>query len=271
MQPASCYSTAMAKKVTVIIPAWDEEHSITGVIESLKSVHCADASIEKIIVVDNNSSDRTAERARNTGAIVLHESERGYGAACLRGMEAAETAEIVLFVDADGSDFPQEWPMLVAPIADGRSDLVIGSRVLGNALPGALLPHQRFGNILATALLALLYRTRFSDLGPFRAIRGSSLREIEMRDRDFGWTVEMQIKALRMGLRCMEVPVSYRPRQAGRSKVAGSLRGSFLAGRKILMLVFREILEIGLLGTTKQILGGEKVLPAAHEEHADTG
>lgn len=193
----------------------------------------------QIIVADNGSRDRTAEIARERGATVVAEAERGYGAACLRAIGAlAEEIEVVVFMDADASDDPAEAVLLLDPIHTGRADLVIGSRTLGNAQPGALLPHQIFGNRLATALIRVCFGHRYTDLGPFRAIRAESLRKLGMRDRNYGWTIEMQIKALRHGLRVMEVPVSYR-RRVGVSKISGNWRASLAAGVKITWTVFR--------------------------------
>jgi glycosyltransferase involved in cell wall biosynthesis len=243
-------------KVIVIIPAWDEEDAIAGVLSELQSAHSEVAVLDRVIVVDNASEDLTAQRAREAGATVVYEKQRGYGAACLRGVSEVEDQSIVLFVDADGSDFPSLWPSLVDPIARGEANFVVGSRTRGKALPGALLPHQRFGNVLATSLLAVLYKTRFTDLGPFRAISSSSLRILEMSDVDFGWTVEMQIKALRHDIACMEVSVGYRPRAAGKSKIAGSLKGSVLAGRKILSLVFAEFAHHGVRKTLRLLCAG---------------
>ena len=168
------------------------------------------------------------------------EPRRGYGGACLSAMLALpEEAEIVVFMDGDGSDDPRDADRLLRPIREGNADLVLGSRVLGRTAPGALLAHQRFGNWLVTRLVGLLLGHRYTDLGPFRAIRADSLRQLGMRDRGYGWTVEMQLQALRRGLRVTEVPVSRRPRFAGHSKVSGSLRGSVAAGCKILWTVAR--------------------------------
>lgn len=244
------------KQVVVLIPAWDEEQAIARVIEGLSQAESTEAVLRRIVVVDNNSSDRTAEVAHAAGAEVYFEPLRGYGSACLRGMRELGDAEIVLFIDADGSDLPTEWPLLVDPVARGEADFVVGSRVLGRAQKGALLPHQKFGNVLATFLLASLYKTRFTDLGPFRAVRRETLEAFQMEDQDFGWTVEMQIKALRLGVRACEAPVTYRPRYAGRSKIAGSLRGSFFAGRKILGLVLAEMLHIGVFLSFRRLISG---------------
>ncbi len=220
--------------ISVIIPALNEEKSLGLVLKALGE------SFHRIIVADNGSRDATAELARMAGATVVKEPRRGYGSACLKGMAALpEDTDIVLFLDGDFSDYPEEWPCLTEPIANGIADLVIGSRVRGKHEKGALLPVARFGNWLSTRLIAWIWGVHFTDLGPFRAIRWKALQELGMRDPDFGWTVEMQIKAAAAGLRCMEVPVSYRKR-VGQSKVSGTVMGSVRAGIKILYLIFRE-------------------------------
>ena len=194
-----------------------------------------------MIVSDNGSTDATADVARRAGATVVSQPERGYGAACLAALATLPPEiEAVVFMQADASEDPAQAAELLAPLFDGRADLVLGSRVLGQAARGALLPHQRFGNWLATTLIRLLYRHRYTDLGPFRAIRVDALRRLNMRDRNYGWTVEMQIKALRQGLRVMEIPVRYGVRAAGENKVSGNLRASVQAGVKILWVVARS-------------------------------
>ena len=197
--------------------------------------------MREIVVADNGSRDGTARVALAAGATVVSEPHRGYGAACLAGLARlrSDPPDAVAFLDADGSDYTSELPRLLEPLAEDRADLVIGSRVRGECEPGALTPVQRFGNQLATALLAVGSAVRFTDLGPFRAIRWAALERLGMRDRDYGWTVEMQARALRARLRCLEVPVSYRRRRAGRSKVAGTLRGVVGAGVKILFTIAR--------------------------------
>lgn len=229
--------------VVAIIPALNEEASIGKVIQALQTPNpSAPYPIAKIIVADNGSSDKTAKVAERAGAMVVREKERGYGAACLRGMAVLpEETTVVLFLDGDFSDHPEEWPSLVLPILENRSDLVIGSRLRGHAEKGALLPVARFGNWLSTTLIRWIWGVAFTDLGPFRAIRYAALKNLGMRDRNFGWTVEMQIKAAAMGLKCLEVPVSYRKR-IGVSKISGTLKGSVKAGIKILYLIFREAL-----------------------------
>lgn len=176
--------------------------------------------------------------------MVVSIPERGYGAACLSALDALpEEITIVVFMQADGSEDSQEAAALVSPILDGRADLVLGSRVLGRAEKGSLLPHQRFGNWLATRLIRLFWGVRFTDLGPFRAIRVDTLRALGMKDRNYGWTVEMQVKAARQGLRTMEIPVRYGLRQAGTNKVSGNLRASVRAGIKILSVIGRAAIE----------------------------
>lgn len=222
-------------RIAVVIPALNEEKSLPLVLAALPKV-------DDVVVVDNGSTDRTAEVARAGGARVVSEPRRGYGSACLAGIAALRDPEIVVFVDADFSDHPDELPGLVAPIVEGRADMVIGSRAIGNREKGALLPQARFGNMLACFLMRVLYGHRYTDLGPFRAIRFESLKTIGMRDRNFGWTVEMQIRALRHGLRVTEVPVSYRKR-VGVSKITGTLSGTIRAGYKILYTIFRHSLS----------------------------
>jgi glycosyltransferase involved in cell wall biosynthesis len=221
--------------VDAVIPALDEERSVGAVLDAIPR-----PPVRRVVVADNGSTDATARIARAHGATVVPEPRRGYGAACLRGLEALadDPPDVVLFLDADGSDDPAQTPALLQPILEGRADLVVGSRVLGESEPGALTPHARFGNWLATRLLALLYGARYTDLGPFRAIRYDALAALGMKDRDFGWTVEMQVKAARRGLRHVEVPVRYR-RRVGRSKISGTVGGSVRAGVKILATVFR--------------------------------
>ena len=224
----------MPARIALLIPALNEEASIGHVLSSLPA-----GLFSQVVVVDNGSTDRTAEVAQAHGASVIREPRRGYGRACLAGLAALDpNSDIVVFMDADASDVPEEAGLLLEPIISGAADLVIGSRVLGRAEPGALAPHQRFGNRLATSLLAWLYGFRYTDLGPFRAIRADRLRQLGMRDCDFGWTVEMQVRALRSGLHVQEVPVSYR-RRIGTSKISGNLRASLAAGWKIIATILR--------------------------------
>jgi len=219
--------------VAVIIPALNEEQAIGQVLAEIPPGAVAD-----VIVVDNGSTDNTAAVARSAGARVVNEARRGYGSACLRGMAELRRPDAVVFLDGDHSDRPAELPSLVEPIAADRADLVIGSRTLGERERGALTPQQIWGNRLACFLLRLIYRYRATDLGPFRAIRYGSLLDLGMSDPDYGWTIEMQIKALKRGLRIEEVPVSYR-RRVGESKISGTLRGTILAGYKIITTIFR--------------------------------
>jgi glycosyltransferase involved in cell wall biosynthesis len=223
-----------ALPIDVVIPAYNEEASLPLVLAALRST-----GVRRVVVADNNSRDRTAQVARDGGAEVVGAARQGYGSACLAGLAHLRSTgppSIVVFVDADYSDHPEELPSLVAPILDGRADLVIGSRVLGRREPGALLPQARAGNAVAALLIRLLYGHRFTDLGPFRAARWSSLERLAMRDPDFGWTAEMQVKALRSGLRVLEVPVSYR-RRVGVSKITGTVSGTMRAGYKILSTI----------------------------------
>lgn len=193
-----------------------------------------------VIVADNGSTDRTVDTARENGATVVSIPEKGYGAACLAAIaKLPPNVDVVVFMQADLSETPEEAEQLLAPIYDGRADLVLGSRTMGQVAAGALLPHQIFGNWLATRMIHLLYGHRYSDLGPFRAIRRESLNRLGMRDRNYGWTIEMQVRALEEGLRVTEVPVSYRVRVAGENKVSGNLRVSIVAGWKIISTVLR--------------------------------
>ncbi|HVT02728.1 MAG TPA: glycosyltransferase family 2 protein [Thermoanaerobaculia bacterium] len=220
--------------ITLIIPALDEETAIGPLLDSVDRT-----LIDEIIVGDNGSRDATAAVARDRGAVVVAVPERGYGAACAGALSLlSPRTDVVVFIDADGSDDVSEMPLLIGPILRGEADLVIGSRVQGRREPGALSSQQRFGNWLAVRLIALLFGFRYSDLGPYRAIRRELLDRIAMKDRRFGWTVEMQIRALQLGSRVAEVPVSYR-RRIGRSKISGTVTGVLLAGYWILATIWR--------------------------------
>ena len=237
----------MSIRAAVIIPALDEERSIPLVLAALERLDAGrsrdGASIEigRAIVVDNGSRDGTAAAAAGAGAIVIQEPSRGYGRACLAGIAslAARPPDIVVFLDADLSDDPALLPSLVRPIADGDFDFVLGSRLLDGCDPGALPPQARYGNRLSVGLIRLLYGFRYTDLGPFRAMRYTSLVSLGMRDTTFGWTAEMQVKALRAGLRVLEIPVPYRRRAAGRSKITGTVTGTVKAGARILWTIVR--------------------------------
>jgi glycosyltransferase involved in cell wall biosynthesis len=222
-------------KVSVIIPAYNEEEALPLVLQELPKAHA-----DEIIVVDNGSTDRTFAVAQTAQAKVVFEPRRGYGQACQAGLRAVSPeTDVVVFLDGDHSDYPEELPQLLAPIEQGRSDLVIGSRVLGQAASGSLPLQQRFGNRLACWLIGLRFGRRFTDLGPFRAIRASSLKALGLRDATFGWNVEMQIKALKADLRIVEVPVRYR-RRIGRSKISGTITGTVRAGLSILGTIARH-------------------------------
>jgi glycosyltransferase involved in cell wall biosynthesis len=224
-------------KIAVIIPALNEEQSVGKVIAAIPRW------VDDIIVADNGSTDKTAEVARAHGARVVSEPRRGYGSACLTAIAALDNPDVVVFLDGDFSDYPEEMARLVDPVVSGEADLVIGSRVLGRREPGALTPQARFGNWLACTLIRLIWKVGYTDLGPFRAIRASTLLGLGMRDPDYGWTVEMQIKAARDGVRVQEVPVSYR-RRIGKSKVAGTFKGVLGAGAKILLTIFMAALNL---------------------------
>jgi glycosyltransferase involved in cell wall biosynthesis len=225
--------------IAVVIPAYNEEKSIGLVVNAIPQ-----PPVNEVIVADNNSTDQTAKVAKAAGARVVFEAELGYGAACLTGIAEARRlgAELIVFLDGDFSDYPEEIPALIAPILDGRYDMVIGSRILGEREPGSLTPQQRHGGLLACALMNFFFRTRYTDLGPFRAITTQALDRLNMQDRNYGWTVEMQVKAAQVGLRVTEIPVRYR-RRIGKSKVSGTVKGVILAGWKIITTIMRYALK----------------------------
>ena len=229
----------MHEVIRVIIPALNEEKSIAKVINEIP-----EKLVKEIIVCDNNSADKTSEEAKKAGATVLLEKEKGYGASCLKGIKyinnLEEKTDIVVFLDGDYSDYPEEMYQLVAPIQNDEADMVIGSRALGIKEKGSLTPQQVFGNWLATRMLKAFYGVHFTDLGPFRAIKLDTLNLLNMQDRNYGWTVEMQIKAAKQKIRSIEVPVSYRQR-IGFSKVSGTVKGTFMAGYKIILTLFKYL------------------------------
>lgn len=230
----------MSKSVIdVIIPAFNEQNAVSQVIDEIPK-----DLVNEIIVVDNGSTDQTFRKAEEAGATAINEPKRGYGQACLAGMNhiasKSDLPDIVVFIDGDRSDFPAEMPKLVAPILNNEVDFVIGSRALGQKESGSMTPQQIFGNWLATTLIKLLYGADFTDLGPFRAIRYSNLLSLKMADTNYGWTVEMQLKAAKKKLQFKEIPVNYR-RRIGISKVSGTLKGTVMAGYKIIFSIFRYL------------------------------
>jgi glycosyltransferase involved in cell wall biosynthesis len=225
--------------IDVIIPAYNEADAIGLVLDEIPK-----DLVRRIVVANNNSTDETAAVATKHGAKVVFEPKAGYGNACLKAMDfiaqQEEKPDIVVFLDGDHSDYPEQLQEVVHPILTGKADLVIGSRALGRSESGSLTPQQVFGNWLATRLLKLFYGVRFTDLGPFRAICYESLLALEMKDPTYGWTVEMQIKAAKQKLKCMEVPVNYRVR-IGQSKVSGTVKGTIGAGYKIILTIIKYL------------------------------
>lgn len=223
----------------MIIPAYNEEGSIAKVIQELPA-----NLVTEIIVVDNNSTDKTFDNAKKAGATVLFQELKGYGNACLLGIDYLKKMKtppsIVVFIDGDYSDYPKQLPVVIKPIVDDDYDLVIGSRSLGVKAKGSMTPQQLIGNKLATTLMRWLYKTNYTDLGPFRAIKYSSLIALNMVDKNYGWTVEMQLKAAKLKMKTCEVAVDYRKR-IGISKVSGTVRGTIGAGYKIITTIFRYI------------------------------
>ncbi len=220
--------------VTVIIPALNEAGNIRKLAEEVRAIAPVD-----VIVVDNGSTDSTAQEAQEAGAKVVHEPRRGYGFACAAGVAESQEADVLVFLDGDHSFSPSDLPSLLAPILNDQAELVLGSRELGHIEPGAMFPQQRFGNWLVSRLTNLLYGLSITDLGPYRAIRRSLLMQLNMREMTYGWPAEMIVKSARLGAKILEVPVSYRNRRFGQSKVSGTVRGTVLAGWHILNVTFR--------------------------------
>jgi len=237
----------MPSPIAFIIPALNEEAALALMLEGLRAALDAAACAEAdIVVVDNGSRDSTASVARKHGARVVSEPRRGYGQACLAGIAALSTdTRIVAFLDADGSDDPKDLRRLLTPLLESQADLVLGSRTAAAKKSGVFTPQQAFGNWLATGLMRVLFGARYTDLGPFRVIRREALERLIMRDTNFGWTIEMQIKAHRSGLKIVEVPVNYRKRIAGESKISGNFVGTVRAGWKILWTIAKYGLSSG--------------------------
>ncbi|WP_196890768.1 glycosyltransferase family 2 protein [Aureivirga marina] len=223
-------------KIKVIIPAYNEGNSIANVVNDIPDI------VEEVIVVNNNSSDTTEINAKKAGATVLRENRKGYGYACLKGMEYIENQtdkpDIIVFLDGDYSDYPEQLLELIEPIEKNGTDMVIGARSAAFREKGAMTPQQVFGNWLATTLMKWIYGAKFTDLGPFRAIKYDKLMALNMQDKTYGWTVEMQIKALKQKFTYCEIPMKYRKR-IGVSKVSGTVKGTIMAGYKIIMLIFK--------------------------------
>ncbi len=227
----------MDNEIVVIIPAFNEENAVGNVIRDIPK-HL----VREIVVVNNNSNDQTKIIAQRAGATVLDEWRQGYGYACLKGMEYVKDnpPDIIVFLDADYSDYPEEMELLIQPIIKHDYDMVIGSRALGDRESGSMTPQQIFGNWLATSLLMLFYGVSYTDLGPFRAIKYDKLLKLNMKDKTYGWTVEMQLKAAKQKMKITEMPVNYRVR-IGKSKVSGTIKGTILAGYKILLTIFKYL------------------------------
>jgi glycosyltransferase involved in cell wall biosynthesis len=225
------------RKVKVIIPAFNEENAVGRVIQDIPQ-----ELVDEVIVVNNNSTDATSRKAEQAGATVLFEGLKGYGRACLKGIDHLKgrmvDQDIVVFLDADYSDHPEQMESLIQPIIENKAKLVIGSRRLGNSEAGSMTFPQRFGNWLACSLIKLIYKVEFTDLGPFRAIEYGTLQAMKMQDQTYGWTVEMQVKAAKQGIPSVEVPVDYRKR-IGFSKISGTVKGTVMAGYKIITTIFK--------------------------------
>jgi glycosyltransferase involved in cell wall biosynthesis len=225
-------------RVALVIPTLDEEEAIGGVIAAVPR-----DAVDRIIVVDSSSRDRTAERARAAGAEVITLEQRGYGRACRAGVEAAADCDIVVFLDGDGSDCPELIPVLLAPVVEGRCDFVIGSRTRGRRELGSMTPHQIIAGRVLGAAMHVLYGVGYTDMGPFRAIHRDALMRLGMREETYGWNLEMQMRAARSGLRILELPVAHRRRAGGQSKVSGNLRGTLRATWRILAVFARIAVE----------------------------
>lgn len=227
------------KNIVVIIPAFNEENSVENVLREIPK-----ELVSEVIVVNNNSNDKTKINAQNGGATVLDERRQGYGYACLKGIEYVKEKiskpDIIVFIDADYSDYPEEMKDLIKPIIEQDYDMVIGSRALGKRERGSMTPQQVFGNKLATSLMKFLYGVKYTDLGPFRAIKFDKLLELEMEDTTYGWTVEMQLKAAKKKMKVTEVPVNYRKR-IGFSKISGTIKGTLMAGYKIITTLLKYV------------------------------
>ncbi len=233
----STLNSSVKPKIVVVIPAYNEEQSIGKVVNDIPKEWVSD-----VIVCSNNSTDSTVKVAKKAGAIVLEEEQKGYGWACMKGINFANQMDvkpdIIVFLDGDYSDYPQELPLVIQPIIDNNMDLVIGSRALGEQENGSMTFPQRFGNWLSTRLMHLFYGVKYSDLGPFRAMKFDKLLELNMSEMTFGWTIEMQIKAAKQKMNSCEVPVNYKVR-IGESKVSGTVKGAVMAGIKILWSIFK--------------------------------